>query len=116
MLVEVEKQHHCAACRRPIESDWLICPHCRTRLRRVCSSCGRLVEADWALCAYCGKDFERPDYTRTPVRVPAGRAACSVNAFFTQRTSTPACNRFSVSWAARSGNGSAAVPLPSQPR
>ena len=78
MLVEVEKQHHCAACRRPIESDWLICPHCRTRLRRVCSSCGRLVEADWALCAYCGKDFERPDYTRTPARVPAGRAASAL--------------------------------------
>jgi RNA polymerase subunit RPABC4/transcription elongation factor Spt4 len=78
MLVEVEKQHHCAACKRPIEADWLICPHCRTRLRRVCSSCGRLVETDWSLCAYCGKDFERPDYTRTPARVPAGRAAAAI--------------------------------------
>jgi len=78
MLVEVEKQHHCAACKRPIEADWLICPHCRTRLRRICSSCGRLVETDWSLCAYCGKDFERPEYvtsTRTPARVRAGRVA-----------------------------------------
>jgi RNA polymerase subunit RPABC4/transcription elongation factor Spt4 len=75
MLVEVEKQHHCAACKRPVESDWLICPHCRTRLRRICSSCGRLVETDWSLCAYCGKDFERPDYSRGPARIPAARAA-----------------------------------------
>jgi len=75
MLVEVEKQHHCAACKRPIEADWLICPHCRTRLRRICSSCGRLVETDWSLCAYCGKDFERPDHTRIPARIPAGRGA-----------------------------------------
>ena len=78
MLVEVEKQHHCAACKRPIEADWLICPHCRTRLRRICSSCGRLVETDWSLCAYCGKDFERPDYARTPARIPAGRAASAL--------------------------------------
>jgi RNA polymerase subunit RPABC4/transcription elongation factor Spt4 len=75
MLVEVEKQHHCAACKRPVESDWLICPHCRTRLRRICSSCGRLVETDWSLCAYCGKDFERPEYARGPARIPAARAA-----------------------------------------
>ena len=74
MLVEVEKQHHCGACKRPIEADWLMCPHCRTRLRRICSSCGRLVEADWSICAYCGKDFERPDYGREPARLP-GRAA-----------------------------------------
>jgi RNA polymerase subunit RPABC4/transcription elongation factor Spt4 len=78
MLVEVEKQHHCAACKRPIETDWLICPHCRTRLRRICSSCGRLVETDWSLCAYCGKDFERPDYARTPARIPAGRGAAAL--------------------------------------
>ena len=75
MLVEVEKQHHCAACKRAIEADWLICPHCRTRLRRICSSCGRLVETDWSLCAYCGKDFERPDFTRAPARIPAARGA-----------------------------------------
>jgi RNA polymerase subunit RPABC4/transcription elongation factor Spt4 len=78
MLVEVEKQHHCAACKRPVEADWLICPHCRTRLRRICSSCGRLVETDWSLCAYCGKDFERPDYTRTPARIPAARTATAL--------------------------------------
>lgn len=76
MLVEVEKQHHCAACKRPIEADWIICPHCRTRLRRICSSCGRLVEGDWSICAFCGKDFERPDYAREPIRrVTAGRPA-----------------------------------------
>lgn len=87
MLVEVEKQHHCGACKRPIEADWLICPNCRTRLRRVCSSCGRLVESDWLLCAYCGKDFERPEHAREALRLsgrapgavlPSGRPAVAV--------------------------------------
>lgn len=75
MLVEVEKQRHCAACKQPIESDWIVCPHCRTRLRRICSNCGRLVETDWSICAYCGKDFERPEHGREPIRVPARRPA-----------------------------------------
>lgn len=76
MLVEVEKQHHCGSCKRPIEADWVVCPHCRTRLRRICSSCGRLVENDWSICAYCGKDFELPEYAREQIRrVPARRPA-----------------------------------------
>lgn len=110
MLVEVEKQHHCAACRRPIDADWLICPYCRTRLRRICSSCGRLVEGDWSLCAYCGKDFERPDLTRAPARLsgartPAALPAASPTAL-PAATSAPASIRSVPSrQAVRTGDG-----------
>ncbi len=61
MLVEIESQPHCANCSRPVHEDWIICPTCRNRLRRVCPNCSRLVELDWSLCAWCGKDFERPE-------------------------------------------------------
>jgi RNA polymerase subunit RPABC4/transcription elongation factor Spt4 len=61
MLVEIESQPHCANCSRPVHEEWIICPTCRNRLRRVCPNCSRLVELDWSLCAWCGKDFERPE-------------------------------------------------------
>jgi RNA polymerase subunit RPABC4/transcription elongation factor Spt4 len=72
MLVEVEAQPHCANCHRRVHAEWIICPNCRNRLRRVCPNCSRLVELDWSLCAWCGKDFERPELLREVV-VPAPR-------------------------------------------
>jgi RNA polymerase subunit RPABC4/transcription elongation factor Spt4 len=74
MLVEIESQPHCANCSRPVHEEWIICPTCRNRLRRVCPNCSRLVELDWSLCAYCGKDFERPDTPNTAY-MPQGRSS-----------------------------------------
>jgi RNA polymerase subunit RPABC4/transcription elongation factor Spt4 len=70
MMVEIESQPHCANCARQVHADWIICPTCRNRLRRVCPNCSRLVELDWSLCAWCGKDFERPELLRDPVPAP----------------------------------------------
>src|ERR687895_1093154 len=74
MMVEIESQPHCANCHRRVHADWIICPNCRNRLRRVCPNCSRLVELDWSLCAWCGKDFERPELLRdVALPPPAGR-------------------------------------------
>jgi RNA polymerase subunit RPABC4/transcription elongation factor Spt4 len=74
MMVEIEAQPHCANCSRQVHEDWIICPTCRNRLRRVCPNCSRLVELDWSLCAWCGKDFERPQLLHeVAAPVPAGR-------------------------------------------
>src|SRR6476646_2927925 len=59
LLAEVEAIHHCPGCERRVDDEWIICPSCRTRLKRVCPNCSRLVGMDWSLCAWCGKDFER---------------------------------------------------------
>ncbi|MCU0505446.1 MAG: zinc ribbon domain-containing protein [Chloroflexi bacterium] len=59
MLAEVEQLDHCAGCGRRIAEGWMVCPSCRTRLRRPCPSCGKLAGADWIVCAWCGVDFER---------------------------------------------------------
>jgi RNA polymerase subunit RPABC4/transcription elongation factor Spt4 len=76
MMVEIEAQPHCANCGRQVHEDWIICPTCRNRLRRVCPNCSRLVELDWSLCAWCGKDFERPDALHEVlVAPPTGRPA-----------------------------------------
>ena len=60
LLAEIEAVEHCATCSRKVHEDWIICPTCRTRLKRVCPNCNKLVGLDWSLCAWCGRDFERP--------------------------------------------------------
>ncbi len=60
LLAEIEAVEHCATCSRKVHEDWIICPTCRTRLKRVCPNCNKLVGLEWSLCAWCGRDFERP--------------------------------------------------------
>jgi hypothetical protein len=79
MLAEIEARPHCANCSRPVSEEWIICPSCRNRLRRVCPNCSRLVELDWSLCAWCGKDFERPELT-TPAFIPGPRPQPQIEA------------------------------------
>ena len=59
LLAEVERNELCPVCRDRVDSDWIVCPNCRTRLHRVCPACNRLVDPNWSLCAYCGREFER---------------------------------------------------------
>jgi RNA polymerase subunit RPABC4/transcription elongation factor Spt4 len=78
LLAEVESIHHCPSCERRIDDEWIICPTCRTRLKRVCPNCSRLVGMDWSLCAWCGKDFERREVPAAAMgALPQGRDATS---------------------------------------
>ena len=72
LLAEVESIHHCPGCDRRIDDEWIICPNCRTRLKRVCPNCSRLVGMDWSLCAWCGKDFERREAPAAIGALPRG--------------------------------------------
>lgn len=47
---EAEK---CPACLRPIESDFLVCPHCMKTLRKPCTECDRALDLKWSVCPYC---------------------------------------------------------------
>src|SRR3972149_149447 len=38
LLAGVEKNELCPVCRDRVHADWLVCPHCPTRLHRVCPS------------------------------------------------------------------------------
>ena len=109
MMVEIEAQPHCANCSRPVHEDWIICPTCRNRLRRVCPNCNRLVELDWSLCAWCGKDFERPELlSEVAVPPPIGRPIAAAGADVdegpwsdTETTSLPAIEPGSAATAPR---------------
>jgi RNA polymerase subunit RPABC4/transcription elongation factor Spt4 len=74
LLAEVEAVATCRSCDRRVDEEWLICPWCRTRLKRICPNCERLVGLDWTLCAWCGKEFETP----AAAVAPAGTAAPAV--------------------------------------
>lgn len=75
MMAEVATHAQCANCSRPVHEDWIICPTCRNRLRRVCPNCEHLIELDWTLCAWCGKDFERAEAPGTAAFMPTARPA-----------------------------------------
>jgi hypothetical protein len=75
MLAEIASHSHCANCSRPVHEDWIICPTCRNRLRRVCPNCEHLIELDWTLCAWCGKDFERTEAPGLAAYMPSARPA-----------------------------------------
>jgi RNA polymerase subunit RPABC4/transcription elongation factor Spt4 len=74
LLAEIAAIEHCATCGRKVHEEWILCPTCRTRLKRVCRNCNRLVGFEWSLCAWCGRDFDRPVGAIGPVRTPAPRA------------------------------------------
>jgi RNA polymerase subunit RPABC4/transcription elongation factor Spt4 len=46
----------CQTCQRPIEDDFIVCPHCRTILREGCRNCGRSIRTSWVTCPYCATD------------------------------------------------------------
>lgn len=43
----------CPQCNKPIENDFLICPHCRKRLKISCPKCKKPLNPSWLICPYC---------------------------------------------------------------
>jgi hypothetical protein len=47
----------CPVCRAQVESSYLVCPVCTTRLRQACPSCGQPLESLWQVCPYCATEI-----------------------------------------------------------
>ena len=54
LLQEIEERPACPGCSRTVDRNWLLCPHCHTRLRKACPDCNALMDLHWNLCPYCG--------------------------------------------------------------
>lgn len=54
LLQDIEERLVCPGCKRKIESDFIICPDCHTRLKKSCPNCRRLLHLKWNICPYCG--------------------------------------------------------------
>jgi len=59
LLQDIEERTICPGCKQPIESDYVLCPVCHTRLRHPCIHCGRLIHPRWGVCPYCAQS-QRP--------------------------------------------------------
>ncbi|MBK9052822.1 MAG: zinc ribbon domain-containing protein [Chloroflexi bacterium] len=65
LLQEIEERPACPGCSRTVEANWMLCPHCHTRLKKVCPDCNSLMELQWNLCPFCGNRQIDP-YLSTP--------------------------------------------------
>jgi hypothetical protein len=43
----------CPVCRASVDSQWLVCPVCTSRLKQACDKCGAPLEALWQMCPHC---------------------------------------------------------------
>ena len=43
----------CPVCRGQVESSYLVCPVCTTKLKQACRSCNAPLEPIWQACPYC---------------------------------------------------------------
>jgi len=53
LLQSVEEAPACPGCSRRIKEDWVLCPSCRTKLKKRCEHCQRLMDLPWNICPYC---------------------------------------------------------------
>lgn len=66
LLQEIEERPKCPGCSRTIESGWILCPHCHTRVRKRCRDCEQLLELQWNLCPFCGNHHVDPYQIQPP--------------------------------------------------
>ena len=52
-----ELDRRCPVCRAQVESTFLVCPVCTTRLKSACPSCGQPLDSLWQVCPYCATEI-----------------------------------------------------------
>lgn len=75
LLQEIEEKKVCPGCNHPVKEDWLLCPHCHTKLKKPCPHCGHLLELPWTVCPYC--EHPQPDRPVQPRRQSTAPAMSS---------------------------------------
>ncbi len=64
------RELRCSVCNAEVDSEFLVCPVCTTRLRQACTTCGKPLEPAWQVCPYC----ETPvPGEAVPLRPPVAR-------------------------------------------
>lgn len=49
----------CPACSTPVREEFLVCPHCRRRLKELCRKCERPLNIGWSVCPYCEAEVKQ---------------------------------------------------------
>ncbi len=74
LLQDIEEVAVCFSCQRPVEEEYMLCPHCQTVLKEACVGCGKLVDVKWSVCPYCGvNQTDHSTIIREQLPAPAER-------------------------------------------
>lgn len=59
-IIDQKAQHQlenntsdCPKCDKEVEADFVICPHCKYKLKNQCNECGKEIRPNWKVCPYC---------------------------------------------------------------
>jgi hypothetical protein len=75
-LQGIHVQTACPVCKQRAEPDFIFCPWCQARLKRLCSRCERPLMLRWKMCPFCGQPAQPS--SRAPVEEPAAVAEAAV--------------------------------------
>jgi predicted amidophosphoribosyltransferase len=56
--------NNCPFCEKPVEPDFLACPHCGETLKFTCPSCQMPTALDWKTCPACGAELPVDQMTK----------------------------------------------------
>jgi RNA polymerase subunit RPABC4/transcription elongation factor Spt4 len=74
LLQTIEDATVCPGCNRRVQHDWVACPNCHIKLKKVCPHCGKYLELPWNLCPYCGTaviDEMSSSHNENPLESPS---------------------------------------------
>lgn len=67
ILQDLEELPLCPTCQRYVQTDFVLCPHCHSRLRDNCPHCSRLVDLRWSVCPYCAIGLHDAEDRELPI-------------------------------------------------
>jgi RNA polymerase subunit RPABC4/transcription elongation factor Spt4 len=53
LLQGIEETLVCPGCGSRVQTDFVVCPSCHTKLKKPCQNCGRALNLSWSVCPYC---------------------------------------------------------------
>ena len=60
MEESIGREERCPVCRAQVESTFLVCPVCTTKLKQACRHCRQPLEPLWQVCPYCETPVDQP--------------------------------------------------------
>jgi hypothetical protein len=59
LLQDLDDLPLCPGCQRSVDPEFVLCPHCQTRLKGPCPACSRLIDVRWDVCPYCAVPVDK---------------------------------------------------------
>ncbi len=54
LLQDLEERPRCPGCSRQVHENWVVCPECHSKLKKICSHCSHGLHLSWNICPFCG--------------------------------------------------------------